>query len=89
VSINKKNTGIESTNWRVHQSRITKARLPNNICPKPEASADSVIPMAWNLGFVHSITERQHKLNLHLKQRWNIKSKLRLGKCPRFKISTY
>jgi hypothetical protein len=89
VSTSKKNTGIENTNWRVHQSRITKARPPNNICPKPEAHADSIIPMAWNLGFVHSITERQHKLNLHLKQRWNIKSQSRFGNFPRFEVLTY
>jgi hypothetical protein len=64
VDISKKNTGIDTTNWRVYQFRKAKAKPPNIICPKPAAQTISVVPMAWNLGIVHSVTERQHKLCL-------------------------
>lgn len=56
---------------------MTKASPPRIIGPTEAAHIVIVIPMAWNWGIVHSITERKHKQDFDFKESWNFKVKIR------------
>lgn len=59
VGTSKKNIGTDIARWRWCQFRTVKARPANTVCPIAPAHNSSPVAKAWNLGLVHSITERK------------------------------
>lgn len=79
----KANNDVETTSWRMCQSRMAKASPPKSICPVQAPPITNIIPRAWNLGVVHSTAERKHKQDFDFKQSWNFKVKIRAWKKPK------
>lgn len=83
VGTSKKNIGTDSASWMWCQDWTAKARPANVTCPVAAAHSNSDVAMAWNLGFVHSITERKENESwLPIKVGRTSRSKPKLGKCP-------